>query len=276
MNQEELNNTDEILSEEDLKLRRMLKRLENVSAPNDFEFRLKNRIANANTNNKSSYVWAWRVVLPVLVLGIMFAAFFALSSDYGSNVDLGKVPPVPQVSDTNSLVNKNEIAETTPAPTVSFESNPVQTNQLSPEIPKNEVAQSNSKPSKTERKSTVNQDLPDGSKDFGVNIERPIQPNFIPNTNSQTLKIPENNSSISARDILLQIGISVESENGKLVVKSLSANGFGKASGIREGDVIESIDNQKITPNTVFKNSVEAKTIVVLRNNVRQTITLKN
>lgn len=275
MNREELKNTDEILSEEDVKLRRMLKNLESVFAPNDFEFRLKQRIANAPTNNKKpSFVWAYRFVLPVLAIGIMFAAFWILSGNNLTEIDSAQVPSVPQISNLNSLENK--VADATPLPTVLAEGNSVNFNESLPEVPKNAVAQINSKPHKSEKDSLFNQDLPIGSKDFGVNNEKPIQPDFVPNSNSQTVKLQENTTSISVRDVLMQIGISVEADNGKLVVKSLTSNGLGKSSGIREGDVVIAIDNQNISPNTSFKNAIEAKTITVLRNNVRQTINLKN
>lgn len=263
---------DEILSEEDLQLRRMLKNLESVDAPNDFEFRLKNRIANAQPNiDKPRFVWAFRFALPVLAVGIMFAAFFVLSGNFWSNGDSVQVPPVPEIMNSSFTANKTEIVETSPMNL--NEEKITDSNQKTVEIPKNEVAQNNSKPQKIEKSPLNKPEMPIGSKDFGFNQEKPLQPIFNSNVN---LRMPENNSSISAQNLLSQIGVSVAAENGKLVVKSLTSNGLGKSSGIREGDVIEAIDNQKISPATVFKNSVVAKTIVVLRNNIRQTIILKN
>jgi hypothetical protein len=273
MRQEELKNSDELLSADDFKLRQMLKNLESVSAPNDFEFHLKNRIANAKPSEiKTNYVWALRLALPILTIGVMFAAFWVLSGTNWSNSDSAQVPPVADFTNSNFIENKAEIVENLPNPTVLTQANLENQGQKAPEVPKSAIAQTNQRNPKSEKQSLNKPDVPENSRDFGFNIARPQQPNFNSNINRQ---MPETNNSISVTEILLQIGISVENKNGRLVVKSLTANGFGKSSGIRDGDVIVAIDNQNIYPNSSFKNAIEVKTIVILRNNVKQTIILR-
>ncbi len=83
-------------------------------------------------------------------------------------------------------------------------------------------------------------------------------------------------SSITAEQILSQLGIETALENGKRQVKKISANSVGERSGVRVGDVIEAIDGEKLTSEPIRAKTIEGKNLTVIRGAEKIEISLHN
>jgi hypothetical protein len=137
-------------------------------------------------------------------------------------------------------------------------------------LPKpSEVAVSNKPPKSREvRKTGGVRDfrLLNSSKDealTGVTVLRPR--GFDQKTVPQNLQNTEQTNQLPVKEILSVIGVSADLENGKWKVKSVRANSIGESSDIKENDVIEAIDNQPLSPETVFTKTVKGNSVTVTR-----------
>ena len=280
MNEQEVKNEPEMLSADDRKLREMCLSLKRIDAPNDFDFKLKARIAKTNSSDfQPRFGWAFRYALPVLAF-VMLATIFAYKSNFWSaaeNQPIAAVSPVGEFKNSPTLPENNLVAaQTSPTP---LEANNDNANILTPKLmklPENEVAETNSIKVKRTNKSPESRDDFNRSRDFSstnTTIKQPIQ-----NSNIST-QIPESfikTNPTSIESILSEIGIKAVLENGKWTVKSLTSNGMTERSGVKKDDVIEAIDDQPISSETKFDKNFSGKTITVSREGKRLEFRLQN
>lgn len=71
------------------------------------------------------------------------------------------------------------------------------------------------------------------------------------------------------------MGINAEFESGKWTVKSLTPNGIGEASGVKENDVIEAIEDKLLAAEVIYGKSLSVKTITVSRAGGKSKIELR-
>ncbi len=279
MNEQEVKNESEMLSADDRKLREMCLSLKRIDAPNDFDFKLKARIAKTNPGKfQPRFGWAFRYALPVLAF-VMLAAIFAYNSSFWSAAENKSVAAAPgnAVKNSEKPPENNFVAvETSPSLLDSNSQNIIVPAPRSPKSPENQIAQSNPIKAKHETKSFETKDNHGGSKDFASTNDTVEQPKFNSNLSP---RIPESfmkTTPTSIQNILTEIGIKAALENGKWTVKSLTLNGMTERSGVKKDDVIEAIDDQPISSETKFDKTFSGKTLTVSRDGKKLEIKLQN
>jgi len=275
---EESKTETEILSADEQKLREMCCSLKKIDAPNDFDFKLKARIANTNPRDfQPRFGFAVSYAMPVLAL-IFVLGLLAYSGGFWSSGD-SKIIADNSVGVTNSNLSQNTLASSFSPPEQKINENSaiLPSNQDSPKVTEKQLQVAENVPPTPKKDLPENKkDFSGGSKDFSSTSVIPKQPNF--NSNS-VLPNPQNTEKftpMSMKDILFFNGIDADLENGKWKVKSVRANTLGESSGIKENDVIEAIDNQPLFSETVNGKTFSGKTITVTRNGVKLQIKLQN
>ncbi|HVE57970.1 MAG TPA: hypothetical protein VNB22_14145 [Pyrinomonadaceae bacterium] len=267
----------EILSADEQKIREMCCSLKKVDAPQDFDFKLKARIARTNPRDfQPRFGFAFRYAMPALALIFVLGLLFAYNGGFWSSKD-NQIVAESSIGITNPALPKNTMTSNFSAPDDKNQTNSaiLPANQESPEVTeKPQVADNNPRTPKKDSRENK-KDSFNGSKDFGFTPDTPKQPNF--NSNS-LLPNPQDNekaSPMSVKDVLSINGIKADLENGKWTVRSVTANSLGESSGVRENDIIEAIDNQPLSAETVFNKTVNGEILVITRNGVKSQIKLR-
>jgi hypothetical protein len=280
MKTEELKTDTEILSADEQKIREMCFSLKKIDAPPDFDFKLKARIASTSPRDfQPRFGFALRYAMPALAL-IFALGLLAFSGGFWSSKD-------------NQTVAKSSIAVTNPAlPTNSMTSNfsatddknqtngnPVilPANQESTKVPEKPlvadiILRTPKKDSRENKKESLG-----GSRDLSSTSVIPKQPNF--NNSNTLLPNPQDNEKFTpmfVKDALSIMGVKAEFEKGKWTVKSVTANSLGDSSGVKENDIIEAIDNQPLSAETVFNKTVNGEVLIITRNGVKSRIKLRS
>lgn len=282
----------EILTAADEKLCRMLGDLKRCRAPQDFAFHLKARIARTRPEElRSNALWpALRYALPfsaVLLLTVFVAFNFApTTSNLSGQLALENAQSAPvqaNASSTetapsaNSFISSaaasenNEEAEQQIAANLSIRRKPQKPNENAQLI----VAVNNTKTIPAQRK------LNDGN-DFGGVRESTSKdsPVLLP----AGIGSPQSNvrpddfatkSEISVREILSQIGAEADFANAVWKVKSVRENTPAQRAGVLSGDVIEAIDNLKLSSETISAQTFSAKVLHVSRDGKKLALGLK-
>lgn len=286
------NKKGEILSAEDEKLGLLLGSLKRVDAPNDFNFRVKARIAKGKfVEARPRLLPALRYVLP-LSLAVFVAAFLALNSFYF--VDNQSVPTVaenfspapvqnqslpdkpvlsapPQTNAVNRIEpEKNTVAETSIP--VKIETKKANENKLTYAAVKAEKNPKELSPLPTE------DEIGGGSILSSSGKPKVITPETANNANKsiENNPIAANNKSLTVEEIISPLGIETVLENGLRKVKSVAVKSLGDSSGIKVGDVIEAIDGEKISVAPLNSRSIEVKTLTIIRGTEKIQISLHN
>ncbi len=281
MNEQEIKNETELLSADDRKLREMCLSLKRVDAPNNFDFKLKARIANANSSDfQPRFGWAFRYALPVLGI-LMLVAIFAYKSSFWSSAENNSTAtavPNYELKNSVSLPDNNfAVVQTPPSQVALNNDNANVPIQKLPKLPENEITQSTPLKVKTDKKQFEPKDNFNGSKISSSTNTTVIQP--ASNFNLSSTRIPESfvkTNPTSIQNILSDIGLKAELENGKWKVKSVTPNGLTERSGVKKDDVIEAIDDQPIASETKFDKNFSGKTITVSRAGLKLEIKLQN
>jgi hypothetical protein len=277
---QEIKTDTEILSADERKIREMCCSLKKVDAPRDFDFKLKARIASTNPRDfQPRFGFAFRYAMPALAL-IFVLGFLAYSGGFWASKN-NQIAAESSIGITNPALPKNTMTSNFSAPDDKSRTNenPVilPANQESPKAPeKAQVADNNllRAPKKDLRENK--KDSFGGSKDFGFTRDIPKQPNFNSNTLLPNQQDNENSVPMSVRDVLSISGIKADLENGKWRVRSVTANSLGENSGVKENDIIEAIDNQPLSAETVFNKTISGEILVITRNGVKSRIKLRS
>ncbi len=274
----------EFLSADEKKLSECVGSLEIVSAPNDFDFRVKSRIAAAGKESSQSGNWQWvRYLLPVGASAFVLA--FVL---YGTSF----FAPSPRTEEMAVREPaKSDEVKTLPAETPSnmtvAVSNTNQSDVLAVNsarqtpLPKNneDVILVSDRPGLKPKdiQNKPNEDNNTLSRDSTVTMPLVNLPKGLnSNTNVAPLsQKPENLNKVNEEGMLNALGLETVSEAGKLKVRAVQQNSVADRSGVRTGDIIESLDEQKIDANSNSGNSGGIRTLTVLRDGKITTIELK-
>jgi hypothetical protein len=264
---------------------RMIDGLKRVDAPNDFDFRVKAKIAGAKPADfQPRFLPVLRYVLPlsliVLVFGLLAFNTSLFLDNNGASQIVGTVPQTPQ---------------TEAAPVNSFSTNQVITTSAKNEPLIAEVANTNLERSvknqekqvtifKSPIKSPTNaskknfDDNGGGSRVLSVKPPSPVKLplGFNPNQTVETSPNADNSNFVSDEQILQLLGIEVVRENGNLKVKTVRENSTAKRSDLKAGDVIEAIDGVKLPAEPLRGKRIEVKNLTVVRGATKIEITLKN
>lgn len=275
----------EILTADEKKISEFVGSLERVSAPNDFEFRLKARIAAGKEESYQSGYWQWlRYLLPVGASALVLA--FVL---YGTNFFAPSVQPQ-RAADIQS--NKSEEIKTPPIEAPSntvvaatnskededFSTNSIGRKDLPPKSATNKAIfitdGTNLKKKELPKKSI--EENGGGSRDSAITTPAVKLPfNLNPDKELKKPQEFEKSQAFTAEQILNNIGVETVTENNKLKVKSIRQNSPAGFSDVKVGDIIEAIDEQKATGNRNLRNFSGAKKLTVSRDGKIITIDLK-
>ncbi len=271
-----MNNEQENLSRNDEKIRQILGSLEKVDAPGNFDFQLKSKIANTKSTRKKLEFWRYFAIGAPSLACLALVAFFAFNRNIPppqNNVAEAKEPQKIESLPVNNVkqpeVPSVEVAVQTTPETTNFKK---ESKIIEPKIVEDTVIAKADKPKNVglenkkvlPKKPVVKDNFAGEITSAATDIQKPILPKGL-NGNSPNLKINETDTVFEIESLLNDLGIETTAENGKLKVKSVRKNSSAERSGIKNNDLIEAIDNQKIAPKETRKKSFDAKSINVTR-----------
>ncbi len=283
---------DDILSVGDVKIRQMIKNLSRVEAPKDFDFRVKARIAKANsTDFKPRFLPVLRYVLPlsVVVLVLTFAIVNGIYFGGSSSQTAQTVQPMSVENNTiqmdNSPIVMPEVAKVpveAPSNSDSADSNQpkvkVRQKEANPVEEQNLVAIKTLNKAKPESPKVKNDEDGRGSRTISVDVKPKVfyPRNIFPSELTEQEPNNENKNDILAKQILLPLGIEIASENGNRRVKSVKKESVAERSGVKVGDLVEAIDGETVSGDAVRGKKLEGKQITVTRGAEKVEITFDN
>lgn len=252
------NNTD--LEFEDTELADLLGALPQVSAPNDFEFRVSARIASARSAAKPRGLFgALRIAVPAAALLAVTATALFLNPYWGTTEPVSTPAEVAVAERPAENPASIPQRETTDIPPTTFASNGP---ALEPakRMPLNDQLAS-------ARSSGPSNDDPAGTSfvESGTQGEKIYPRGINPNVDSQPTSPNARQAGIAIRDVLSQLGISFTPTANGLRINSIAANSLAARSGLNAGDVIESLNGQRVLADTMLYGAFTARRIVVHR-----------
>lgn len=241
----------------------LLRSLRRVDAPGDMLFGIRARIADRAPRGGLG----WRAVLafamPLALLAAGVIAYLAL---------LGGSPET--VIDESAAVNAPILINAEPpsaAPEVAIET--VATNRR-------EVSATNSSAARPARAGSQALDVRDNrttSTDEAAREGRRIMPRGMETRQRDGHKPRDFQEPVflSPSDVLDQIGLKVVSVDGGLRVESVRDRSLAGRSGVRQGDVIEAIDDRKIDKNSMLSVPFNGRILKVVRDGTPVVVELK-
>lgn len=265
-----LNSERESLSADERKVCDLMGKLDRVDCPKNFDFRLKARIASADKKAFQPSVWqTLRYILPVAACGLIVAFVMVQTGMFSTVNQTGNqiaISPNPNIQPFDGQQNSGQIFTVTnsTSPVIASAAN----RNASPNAPQSiDVALTNSSKNRTALPKRSRDDEPTMSRDFGVKQNRKtLYPNGInPEKIKPVIIENSNDKPILTNGVLDMLGISTDAVSGKLRVKNVRENSIADKSGIKAGDVIESLDDTKITQGETTLRSRDVKKITVSR-----------
>lgn len=272
----------------------LIDKFEPVAAPNDFDFHVKARIAQAKPAGFQSMSFpVLRNVLGLSVAGLILA-FVVFNGVYSLDDKI-----VPQVAETNFQPSA-KIVDVTAKPSAPGQVSASVSQSIEPE--KSLAVSSKSKIESVENKKRFDASKDaaqliasksvknhsengnnaeknfDGHQDSTLSTARVITPKGIPNSAQPNTKSTnfESASSITVEQVLSLLGIETILKSGKLEVKAVKQNSVGEHSGVKVGDTIDAIDGEKLTDKSLQSKTVGGKKMTILRGAESLEISLHN
>jgi hypothetical protein len=279
----ELNRQEhEALAADDRRIAELLGTLTRVEAPGNFEFGVRARIAAGAESPQSPLLPFLKFAVPltlVIVVGV-FVAFYNSRSATDGPVIAGApattvspvVPPIgdPVVPIPGQIVSPPDSEPVVPGPISSAPSTP--SRQIQPVM----VADGPGGKRTARSGHSIDQPLSGASTDnalTGANTKLPrgfeSLENGGGNSNSNETQIP-------VSEVLGILGIVADYANGAWTVKSASEGSISAKSGIKAGDILDSIDGRRLEKDTSFKTPFTGKTIRVRRDGKQIDLNLGN
>ena len=273
-----MNKFNENLTIEDKEFRRVLGNLEKIDVPNNFGFSVRAKIANKKELKKSLLRSFLKIATPisfVLLVGIF------IFSNY-SKQNIQQITISETIQEINIANNGKQISIDEPEKLIaisdnattpkSTESKPI--NVVNNELPRNSKQQLEAKKVNNLHISKIKKEEILTSVSAVTEAKRVIVPKGL-NQNNKIEK-PESNiapASFEIEKVLDELGIETVEANNKLTVKSIKKNTVAERSGLKSGDIVESLDNQKITPKQTSGKVSNGNILTVVRDG--KTIELK-
>lgn len=277
---------NEILTADGQKISELVGSLERVSAPNDFEFHLKARIAARKSDGYQAGYWQWlRYLLPVgasafvLAFALYATNFFAPTQPDNNKADLAPTKQAEAVTPSIETSSNTMVAATNSHGAEDFplDSNNQKITSSNNAKEKPILISDAANLKKKEPLKRTMEESGGGSRDSAITTP-PVKLPFNLNPD-KSIKKPqgfENSQALTTEEVLNGIGVETVSEGGKLKVKSIRQNSPAGLSGVKDGDVIEAIDDQIINVDSKRQRLRGAKKLTVLRDGKSVTIDLKS
>lgn len=277
--------TQEILSAGDEKIRSLIGSLKRVEAPKDFNFRVRARIAAAKPSDfQPRFLPVLRYVLPLASV-LLFSAAFVFNSLYFPDAI-----NVPQIAENDSPVEIKKAPENfsvnrieTINSAASFENKTIATVSTTPNtrvkkaVPARFIAVKSVKNTKALPKKN-DMEISGGSLSSASTAPRRIitPPGINPDRVIQNSPNPANTKSLSAKEVLSQLGIEAVFENDGWKVLSVRQNSPAERSRVKTGDAVQAIDGEKLTDKPLRNKTIEGKNLTVRRGAEQIEISLNN
>ncbi len=260
--------------------------LKRIDAPNDFDFRVRAKIANAKPADvQPRFLPVLRYVLPLfLIVSVLGLLIFNTSLYFGGDSAppvANAVPPPTserEIAPLNSFAN-NQIAAAnapreTPAANIANASvEPIENSQGKQSV----AAKFPPKPRTAAPKKKFD-DNGGGSRVLSVKPPSPVKFPLGLNPNQTVENLPNDNdsNSIGGEEVLRFLGIEAVRESGNLKVKTIRENSSAARSDVKVGDVIVAIDGVKLSAEPLRVKRIEVKNLTVVRGAAQIEIALKN
>jgi hypothetical protein len=278
-------------SAEQTRVWQMIDDLKRVDAPNDFDFRVKARIANKKPADFQPRFYAClRYVLPlglvVLILGavIFNTAYFSDGSSSPAIAEnIQQTPSAAEIPSSNSVspeqfppIINSQQSFTNEKVFVDSPNQSIKTQRNEQEAHFVAVKSTRKLPARLSKENRREaEDEGAGSHDISV---RPPPPPILPSGISPNQSVETNpnagDSKSAGGHILSFIGIETISESGGRKVKSVMSGSAAERSGVKVGDVIEAIDGKQIGGEPM--KTFEGKKLTVVRGGEKIEINLPN
>lgn len=259
--------------EDDQSVADLLGSLPRVEAPANFEAHVRSRIAQGRPSSGRAWLIPSAAAVSLCAVVLAAVAFVYFQGSDAQIADIAQPENAPVIVSESP---KPEVSES-PKPELAVtrdQEPPVVSNTPAPQI----VAEKGDTPVSSPKTS----DSRKGGGSYRITVEEarpPIVPIGIPTPGAT----PETNvrpsgpiNKVSAREVLQLIGLDAEFRNDGWHVKKVSENSLAGRSGVRDGDVIEAIDDVKLVANTTFESGFNGKNLTVIRNGNRITISIQN
>lgn len=263
----------EVLSTEDEKISQMLGALKRVGAPNDFDFRVKARIAAGKPVETPAFriPAAIRYAVPLALL-LAVGAYVGFNAFYSVNI-----ADVPRVAESKPGIEKPVIAPpandgiVVPPVNARDEQAGIKSLDVVNTLPPTGIA-----PKAAGRRNVRESEPGGGSYVEASNTNKPILPKgFSPDRKVPKPKDFDKNTQVPAKEILSLIGIEASYANTNWKIDFVKEHSVAQRSGLKAGDVVEAINDKAIDEKTAFGNKFSGKSLRVLRDGKRMQIELK-
>jgi len=248
--------------------------LPRVSAPADFDLRLRGRIARQRSAVKTGFRMPAALTY-ALGLGVVLVAFglFGLAYIYS-----GKVGDVPEVATAKTAAP----ITTTAPPTMTTPSLPPTSNTVVP--PQSALTASSEMPAarkpdtatvqthmaaNTVKATASPAPTVEAVADAALRTAKKICPAGIPcaepnSTPEMSAQSPVDNPH-DAKEVLAVLGVNAAFAGGKMLIGSVNAGSIAENAGLKAGDVVQSINDQAVNEGAKFAGSFKASVVRVLR-----------
>ena len=261
----------EEISPDEANVASLLGGLTRVSAPNDFSFRVKARIAAGRPMAAAGPRFRRLKIFAPATLAVAVAAFAGFTYLGGTATDepaLAGIAPVPA---TVSTPIQAPAAAPTPAPAENVRE--VATAKPSPVTGTREISDRPALPKR-------NTEEEGGSRTITLRApSRVIMPRGFDLPSSTELPANSNTAAqtrTSVREVLSMLGIDASLANRGWLVNSTAGNSTGERSGVKKGDIVEAIDDRDIGTEKEIAGRVTFHSLRVIRDGRPVIIILKN
>ena len=262
----------EQLDADEARIAELLAGLKRVEAPANFEFRLKAKLANAERPQpRTRFIPAFvRYSAPLAVMAVVGTAFYLNSPTSPDAPVVQTAGVVPQIEKVQEVA----AAPAVPGPVKVEDQTPARTRVPSinaslrkPVEPRGTQANSPEKAANGQGSTvrTLNQPkifLPRG-------LDASVPANVTPE-DAGVKKL------FTAGDVLPELGIDAGYSEAGYTVKSVKSNSPAERAGVKAGDLLEAIDENRLVKGTVFKGDFNGRTIKVRRDGKLVELSLKD
>lgn len=280
-------NDAEVLSAEDEKIRALLGNLKRVEAPNNFDFRVKARIASASpAGYRTKFLPVLRYVLPLAAVLVVLTGF-VLNGLYFADVRNAAVAentfqsPISETQTIKPGLIESNTAEISLPPIENSIASGVSGAAIVRVKNKNAATSEIAVPLASEKSAgkpktkfaAKEENIFDNTG--GTRFSALTEPKQIltppginlNNVNKTTTDLPDfvKTKPLTAKEVLSQLGIDASYTNESWKVLSVRQNSPAESSDVRTGDVVEAIDGEKLTDKPMRSKTIEGKNLTLRR-----------
>jgi len=247
---------ENVSNNDDAKIAGLLASLPRVTAPGDFNFKVSARIASGASTPERRLRFAPLVGLAAPAILALGVGTYWLMSPGIADVEQPQLAAAPVAESTAPVVQPTVVAAA--APTVLPERLTANNGKTAPRRSAATVSP------RTARENS----LGGGSFDSAATASRRVLPRGINPDSRPITRKPrdmQNPAGIPAQEILKSLGADVEYAAGGYTVGTIRSASVAERVGLKSGDVVEAINDQKVVKETSFNGAFSGKTIRVKR-----------